>query len=99
MHYAVFSGRGYYSYYALRCINGEWRLFIPRTTQYFRGVHRIYTIPTQYFRGVDTIYTINCVVFSGVKYELHDILESAFYIYYVLRSIFREWILFILCTS
>jgi len=99
MHYVVFSRSGYHLYYALCSIFGEWILFILCTTQYFRGVHRIYTIPTQYFRGVDTIYTINCIVFSGGGYALHNILESGFYLYYVLRSFIRDWILFIICTS
>ena len=35
-HYVVFSGGGYYLYYALRSTFGGWIQFISCTTQYFR---------------------------------------------------------------
>ena len=40
------------------------------------------------FSGVKYFYTMHYVVFSGGKY----------YLYYTLRSIFGEWILFVLYT-
>ena len=118
MHYAGFSGGGYYLYYALRILFRGWILFVLCTTQYFQGVDTICTMhyavfsvggynlyyalcsifrrwilfvlcSTQYFQEVDTICFMHYAVFLGDRY----------YLYYALRSIFRGWILLILCTT
>ena len=77
IHYAVFSGDGYYLYYSLRSIFWCWIQFVLLTTQYFRGGILFVLFTTQNFRGVDTIYTVHYDIFSWDEN----------YFYYLLRSI------------
>ena len=49
----------------------------------------IYTINYEVFWAVDTILTMHYVIFSG----------GGYYSYYALSSIFREWVIFIVCTT
>ena len=64
MHYAVFSGGGYYMSYALRSIFRGWILFVQCTKQYFRGK--------------DTVNTMHYAVFSGGGYYSYYALRSIF---------------------
>ena len=64
MHYVVFSGGGYYLYYALPSIFGGWILYI--------------LCITQYIREADTIYTMYYVEFSGGGNYLYYALRSIF---------------------
>ena len=64
IHYAVFSGGGYYLYYALRGIFRGWIQFVQCTLQCFQGV--------------DTICTMHYAVFSGGGYYLYYALRSIF---------------------
>ena len=62
IHYAVFSGGGYYLYYALRSI--------------FKGRIQFLLSITQYFQGVDTTITMHYAVFSGDRYCEYYALRS-----------------------
>ena len=60
VQYAVFSGSGYYLYYAIRSIfEGGYYLY--------HAIRSILYI-TQCFRGVDTIYTVKYAEFSDAGY-------------------------------
>ena len=97
----------YYLYYALRSTFGALILFILCTKQIFGGTVTVLLIlcTTQYFQEVDTIFTMYNAVFSKGRYYLYYALSIfwggrlQYYLYYALRSIFRRWILFLLCTT
>ena len=65
MHYAVFSGDGYYLYNSPRNIFGGGYYLYFALRSIFGGWILSILCATQCFRGVDTIYTIHYVVFSG----------------------------------
>ena len=78
MHYAVFSGDGYYLYYALAVFSGDGYYFYYALCSIFGGWILFLLCTMQYIRREDNFYAMHYEVVSGIGIRYRCIVNKKY---------------------